>query len=89
MIAFETAQGMVMANSATERLERAPTPPPKITKRMKEAMGPGAAEVAVSGFCASGDFMAGAPSEAAGGDVAVGGGRVDVELGGCALGVQK
>ncbi|GAA4029062.1 hypothetical protein GCM10022232_88600 [Streptomyces plumbiresistens] len=58
MAAFDTAQGMVMANSGTAKLERIPTPPPKITNRRKEAMGPGEAEVAVSGFGARGDFMA-------------------------------
>jgi hypothetical protein len=48
---------MTVANSATAKLERTPTPPPKITNRMKEALR--AAGVAVSGFCTSGDFMAG------------------------------
>ncbi|GAB3006664.1 hypothetical protein GCM10023080_085560 [Streptomyces pseudoechinosporeus] len=58
MIAFETAQGMVMANSGTAKLHRTPTPPPKTTNRMKEAIGPGPAEVATSDFFESGDFMA-------------------------------
>jgi hypothetical protein len=64
MIAFETAQGIVMASSVTAKLDRTPTPPPEITNRRKEATGPRVAEVAVSGFRASGDFMAGSPLEA-------------------------
>lgn len=59
MIAFEKAQVMVMASSGTARLERTPTPPPVMTNRRKEATGPGVAEVAISGLCASGDFMTG------------------------------
>ncbi|MEU1519411.1 hypothetical protein ABZ490_46045 [Streptomyces sp. NPDC005811] len=52
MIAFEIHQGNAMARSGTAKLERTPTPPPKITNLMKESTGPGVAgaAVAVAGF---------------------------------------
>jgi hypothetical protein len=67
MIAFEAAHGMSLANSGTAKLERTPTPPPKITNRMNAAMGPVVAAVAVSGLCTSNGFMRWAPLRIAGG----------------------
>lgn len=35
MTAFETAQGIITADSDTAKPERNPTPPPKVANRMK------------------------------------------------------
>ncbi len=41
--AFAATHGSTPASSATARLERIPTPPPRATNRTKEATGPGPA----------------------------------------------
>lgn len=53
--AFDRVHGISVASRGTARLERTPVPPPKTTKRKKEARGPG---VAASGVGEVSDFTA-------------------------------